>query len=138
MPAPFSATSVLATTNIIDIFERCDSVDKVIVVGLAIFSLIAWTIMFGKHFELKRLRRLNESFESHLRDQATLLTLPESFRNKRSIPYADLFADAVEAYWRAAAITKERGQDDHRARLEHAENASSAPSHARRCATNRA
>ena len=123
MPVPFSAPVVLATTNIIDIFERCDTIDKVIVVGLGIFSLVAWTIMFGKHFELKRLRLLNESFEAHLRDQRTLLDLPESFRSKRSIPYADLFADAVEAYWRAAAIAKERGQDNPRARLEHAENA---------------
>ncbi|MBM3855139.1 MAG: flagellar motor protein MotA, partial [Verrucomicrobia bacterium] len=38
------------------------------------------------------------------------------------IPYADLFADAVESYWRAAAIGKEKGQDNARARLEHAEN----------------
>lgn len=112
-----------ATTSIIEIFERCDTIDKVIVVGLAAFSLVAWTIMLGKHFELKRLRALNQSFESHLRDQRTLLDLPESFRQKRSIPYADLFADAVEGYWRAAAIGKERGQENSRARLEHAENA---------------
>ncbi len=114
---------VLATTNIIDIFERCDAVDQVLVVGLGVFSLIAWTIMFGKHFELKRLRLLNDSFEAHLRSKGTLLDLPESFRDKRAIPYADIFADAVEAYWRAAAIAKERGQDSGRARLEHAENA---------------
>lgn len=114
---------VLATTNIIDIYLRCGPVDKAIVVGLAIFSLVAWTVMLGKHFELKRLRLLNQSFESHLRDQNTLLNLPESFRNKRTIPYADLLADALEGYWRAAAIGKERGQDNERARLEHAENA---------------
>ena len=117
------ASPIFATTNIIEIFERCDPVDKVIVVGLGVFSLIAWTIMFGKHFELKRLQLLNHSFEVHLRDQRTLLDLPESFRNKRAIPYADLFADAVESYWRAAAIGKERGVENSRARLEHAENA---------------
>lgn len=122
MPALF-ASPIFATTNIIEIFERCDVVDKVIVVGLGVFSLIAWTIMFGKHFELKRLQLLNESFEAHLRDQRALLDLPESFRNKRAIPYADLFADAVESYWRAAAIGKERGVENSRARLEHAENA---------------
>ncbi|MDO8544056.1 MAG: MotA/TolQ/ExbB proton channel family protein [Opitutaceae bacterium] len=109
--------------NIIDVFERCDPVDKIIVLGLAVFSLVAWTIMLGKHFELKRLRLLNESFETHLRDQRTLLDLPESFRNRRAIPYADVFADAVESYWRAVAIGKERGTDNSRARLEHAENA---------------
>lgn len=114
---------IFASTDIIEVFNRCGTVDKVIVVGLAIFSLVAWTVMFGKYFELKRMRRMNQSFDAHLRDQRSLLDLPESFRNKRVIPYADLFADAVESYWRAAAIGKERGEVNTRARLEHAENA---------------
>ena len=123
MLALFTFPHVLASANLIEIFERCGLVDKLIVVGLALFSLIAWTIMFGKHFELKRLRMLNHRFDAHLRDQKTLLDLPESFRNQRVIPYADLLADAVESYWRAAAITKEQGIENSRARLEHAENA---------------
>jgi biopolymer transport protein TolQ len=123
MLALFTLPHVLASANLIEIFERCGLVDKLIVVGLALFSLIAGTIMFGKHFELKRLRMLNHRFEAHLRDQKSLLDLPESFRNQRVIPYADLLADAVESYWRAAAITKEQGIENSRARLEHAENA---------------
>jgi biopolymer transport protein TolQ len=122
MPAPSFAPTVLAT-NIIEIFERCGTIDKVIVLGLGVFSLVAWTIMFGKHFELRRLRVLNHSFELHLRDQRTLLDLPETFRSPRSIPYADHFADAVESYRRAQAMGRERGREDGRARLEHAENA---------------
>ena len=122
MPALSFAPTVLAT-NIIEIFERCGTIDKVIVLGLGVFSLVAWTIMFGKHFELRRLRVLNHSFELHLRDQRTLLDLPETFRSPRSIPYADLFADAVESYRRAQAMGRERGREDGRARLEHAENA---------------
>ncbi len=117
------ATPVLATSNIIDIFLRCDPVDKAITLGLCVASLVAWTVMFGKYFELKRLRVLNHSFETHLRDQRTLLDLPASYRDKRSIPYGDVFADAVEGYARAAAIGQERGQENSRARLEHAENA---------------
>ena len=117
------ASPVLATVNIIEVFIQCDPVGKVITIGLAVFSLVAWTVMFGKHFELKRLRELNHRFEAHLRDQRSLLELPESFRNQRTIPYADLFADAIESYWRAAAIGKEKGDDNMRARLEHAENA---------------
>jgi biopolymer transport protein TolQ len=114
---------VLATTNLIEVFVRCDPAGQVITAGLAVFSIIAWTIMFQKHYELKRLGSYNRQFESQLRDQKSLLDLPESFRDKRVIPYADLFADAVEAYWRAAAIGKEKGVDSTRARLEHAENA---------------
>jgi biopolymer transport protein TolQ len=123
MPATVLFSPVLATTNLIDVFLRCDLVGQIITSGLAVFSIIAWSIMIGKHFELKRLRQLNQAFESHLNDQKTLLSLPESFRNKRSIPYADLFTDAIEAYWRATAIAKEKGDATPRARLEHAENA---------------
>ncbi len=123
MPALHLFFPLVATSNILEVFERCDTIDKVIVAGLGVFSLVAWTIMFGKNSELKRLRHLNHSFEVHLRDQRTLLDLPESFRDKRTIPYADLLADAVEAYWRAAAIAKEQGIENSRARLEHAENA---------------
>jgi biopolymer transport protein TolQ len=123
MLASIFSSPVLASANILEVFDRCGTVDKIIVTGLALFSLIAWTVMLGKHNELKRLRGFNLSFEAHLRDQRTLLDLPESFRNKRAIPYADLFADAVENYWRAAAIGKERGNDNARARIEHAENA---------------
>ena len=101
MLAPLFASPFFAA-NIIEIFERCGTVDKFIVVGLLIFSLVAWTVMFGKHFELKRLRLLNHSFESQLRDHRTVLDSPESFRNKRVIPYADMFSDAIESYWRAA------------------------------------
>jgi biopolymer transport protein TolQ len=79
--------------------------------------------MIGKYNELKRLREFNLVFEQKLKEERKLLDLPEAFRSRRAIPYADLFADAVEAYWRAAAIGKEKGEDSLRARLEHAENA---------------
>ena len=113
----------LATANILDTFMRCDVVGQCITVGLAIFSIIAWAVMIGKRNDLMQLRRMNHAFDQHLRDQRTLLDLPESFKNKRTIPYADLFTDAVEAYWRSAAIGKEKGLDSSGFRLEHAENA---------------
>jgi biopolymer transport protein TolQ len=115
---------VLATTNIIEVFARCDPVGQVITSGLGVVSILAWSVMIGKHYELKRLRQWNHAFESHLHDQRNVLELPETFHsNKRAIPYADLFTDAIESYWRAAAIGKEKGETDMRARLEHTENA---------------
>ena len=123
MSLPALLPPVFATTNPWLLFVRCDPVGQVITVLLGVFSLVAWTIMFGKHMELKHLSRANYSFERGLREQRTLLNLPESYRNRRTVPFADLFADAIEAYWRAAAILKERGEDTLRARLEHAENA---------------
>ena len=116
-------TLFLASANLLQIFGQTDIFGQILTVGLGVFSLVAWTVMFGKYNELKRLRDLNLAFEQRLREERTLLDLPESLRNKRSIPYADLFADAVEAYWRAASILKEKGEDNSRARLEHAENA---------------
>lgn len=118
-----STDSLFLAANIIEIFEMCGLVDKIIVIGLAISSLVAWTVMFGKYSELKKLRLLNRSYEHHLRDQRTLLDLPASYRERRAIPYGDLFADAVESYERAASIGNERGETNARARLEHAENA---------------
>lgn len=110
-------------TSLIQLFVLSDLVGQLIIVGLGVFSIIAWSVMLGKHYELKRLRYLNHAFEQRLRDERSLLDLPESFRERRSIPYADLFADAVESYWRATAIGKEKNRDNTRARLEHAENA---------------
>jgi biopolymer transport protein TolQ len=109
--------------NVIEVFARCDPVGQVICFVLAIFSIIAWAVMFGKRGELNSIRRLNHLFERHLRDQKSLLELPENLRERRDIPYADLLSDAVEAYWKAAAIGKEKGLDTSRFRLEHAENA---------------
>lgn len=113
----------LATTNLVDVFMRCDPVGQVITVGLAIFSVIAWAVMLGKYNELQQMRRLNHAFEQHLRDQRSVLDLPESMRNKRHIPYGDLYADAIDSYWRAASIGQEKGMDASRFRLEHTENA---------------
>ncbi len=118
MPSTF-----FATTNLVDVFLRCDPAGQVITGGLAIASVIAWWVMISKRNELVQLRRLNLMFENRLRDERTLLDLPESYRNKRGIPYAALFADAMEAYARAASIGKERGSDTSAFRLEHTENA---------------
>lgn len=117
MPTTFAAI------NLVNVFSNSDLFGQILTVALALFSLIAWTVMFGKHFELKRLRELNLAFEQRLREERKLLELPESFRNRRSIPYADVFNDAIEAYWRSASILKEKGEDSATARLEHAENA---------------
>jgi len=116
-------TLFFASANLLKIFSDTELFGQILTVGLGVFRLVAWTVMFGKYNELKRLRDLNLAFEQRLREERTLLDLPESLRNKRTIPYADLFADAVEAYWRAASILKEKGEDNSRARLEHSENA---------------
>ena len=80
-------------------------------------------MMIGKRNDLTALRRMNHAFDQRLAAERRVLDLPETFRNQRSIPYADLCSVAMEAYWRAAAIGKETGTDSARFRLELAENA---------------
>jgi biopolymer transport protein TolQ len=119
LPPPFLASTV----NVWQVFLTTDAVGQAVIALLAVFSIFAWAVMMGKHSELKKLRELNFAFERKLGQEAHILELPENLRNRRDIPYADLLADALEAYWRAAAIGKEKGNESMRSRLEHAENA---------------
>ncbi len=119
----FPVVPQLALLNVLQVFQNSDPIGQAIVVVLIMFSIFAWSVMLGKNSELKKLRQLNHQFDRRLREERRLLDLPESFRNMRHIPYADCFADAVEAYWRAAAIGKEKGDDTLQSRLGHAENA---------------
>lgn len=112
-----------SVVNVWQVFLTTDGVGQGIISLLAIFSIIAWALMLGKNAELKKLRNLNFAFEQRLHQERHVLGLPENMRSRRDIPYADLAADALEAYWRAAAIGKEKGEDTLRGRLEHAENA---------------
>jgi len=113
----------LASLNVWQVFLITDRVGQAVIALLAVFSIFAWALMVGKYSELKKLRELNFAFERRLGEQRHILDLPENLKNRRDIPYADLLADALEAYWRAAAIGKEKGDDTLRGRLEHAENA---------------
>ena len=123
MPALLASPALVSTVNVWQVFLTTDRVGQAVIALLAVFSIIAWAVMLGKNSELKKLRELNFRFERRLGEERHILQLPENMRNRRDIPYADLLADALEAYWRAAAIGKEKGDDTVRARLEHADNA---------------
>jgi biopolymer transport protein TolQ len=110
--------------NLLTYFSQSNLAGKAIIGALAFFSLFAWTIMIGKALELRRIKLLNVGFEQRLRDQKSILSLPENFRVPRSVPYAEMFADAIDAYWRAAEKSAGEVQDRlASARVEHAENA---------------
>ena len=68
-------TPLFASANLIKIFGDTDIFGQTLTVGLGIFSLVAWTVMFGKYNELNRLRELNHAFEQRLREERTLLDL---------------------------------------------------------------
>src|SRR3954467_3117023 len=119
IPPPLLASTI----NVWQVFLTTDSVGQAVISLLAVFSIFAWAVMLGKYSELKKLRELNLLFEKKIAQEKHILDLPENLRNRRDIPYADLLSDALEAYWRAAAIGKEKGDENMRSRLEHAENA---------------
>lgn len=123
MLALLSSPFLASTVNVWQVFTTTDRVGQIVIGLLAIFSIFAWAVMMGKYSELKKLRELNFIFERKIGQERHILELPENLKNRRDIPYADLLADALEAYWRAAAIGKEKGDDSQRGRLEHAENA---------------
>ena len=123
MPSLLPPTLLASTVNVWNVFLTTDPVGQFVIGLLAVFSIFAWAVMLGKYSELKKLRQFNLLFERKLGQERHILDLPENLRNRRDIPYADLLADALEAYWRAAAIGKEKGDDNVRSRLEHAENA---------------
>lgn len=104
-------------------FTQSNLAGQVIIFALAFFSLIAWTIMIGKYFELKKLRQLNLAFAQRLSEHKSLLDVPESYLRLRGVPYADLLAEAIAALQRAAAVRQARGQSSRHAELEHAETA---------------
>jgi len=119
----FSSPVIAATVNVWNVFLTTDPVGQGVIGLLAVASISGWSVMIGKHAELKKLRQLNLLFERKLGQERHILELPENMRNRRDIPYADLLADALEAYWRATAIGKEKGDESIRSRLEHAQNA---------------
>src|SRR3954467_6223696 len=123
MPIVFPPMFFASTMNVWQAFLATDAVGQAVIALLAVFSIFAWAVMMGKYSELKKLRDLNFAFERKLGTEKHILDLPENLRNRRDIPYADLLADAIESYWRAAAIGKEKGDDHVRSRLEHSENA---------------
>ena len=114
---------LFSIANPLRVFENCDGVGQTITASLGLFSIVAWAMMIGKNNDLAALRRMNLIFEQRLKDERRILDLPETFRKKSGIPYADILSEAFEAYWRAAAIGKEKGIDSSRFRLELAENA---------------
>jgi len=123
MPSLLSAPFFAATMNVWQTFLGTDSVGQIVIALLGVFSIFAWAVMLGKYAELRKLREMNFLFERKIGQEKHILDLPENLRSRRDIPYADLLADAIESYWRAAAIGKEKGDDVVRSRLEHSENA---------------
>src|SRR5580765_2149091 len=75
MNAPFFA-AILASTDeseIIYIIRRSTLEAKVIIGFLAIFSIVAWTVMIFKAVQMRRAKKLNQFFNTEFRTQKGVL-----------------------------------------------------------------
>jgi len=92
-----------ASFNLWATFMNAEIFGKIIVILLMFFSLLAWTVMIGKHLELTNWRRVNLDFQTRLRDTEMLMRQTVSTGLRQGVPYARLFHDAIEAARQHAA-----------------------------------
>ena len=90
--------------NIFQYFRLSNTAGQIVVFLLLVFSLLAWTLMVGKFFDLSQLQKLNRYFQHKQEGVTTVLSSTEILRGIRG-PYATLFHKAVEAYQQAASVT---------------------------------
>ncbi|MGE9297275.1 MAG: MotA/TolQ/ExbB proton channel family protein [Puniceicoccales bacterium] len=89
--------------NVFTYFGQSNLAGKCIIAALAVFSMLAWSVMIGKYLDLSRLRSLNLNFERKLADVGTVLGLNLSKQASGLGPYALLANNAISAYRRYGA-----------------------------------
>lgn len=111
-----------AGANVFTYFGQSNVAGKVIILILALFSIVAWTVMLGKHMDLSKLRSQNQRYERLLsKESSHLIALDPVRPGKGSGPYYNIVREALEAFHRYGGDPT----DTHRAalRMGHVENA---------------
>lgn len=110
-----------AGANVFTYFGQSNVAGKVIILILALFSIVAWTVMLGKHMDLSKLRSQNQRYERLLTKESHLIALDPARPGKGSGPYYNIVREALEAFHRYGGDPT----DTHRAalRMGHVENA---------------
>ncbi len=107
--------------NVFTYFAQSNFAGKCIILALAVFSVLAWSVMIGKYLDLSRLRNLNLSFERKLADVNSVLALNLKAQAAGLGPYAMLAHGAVTAYRRYAGGSGST-EGEVRIRMGHVEN----------------
>ncbi len=102
-------------------FLLSNTAGQFIILALAVFSAIAWTVMFSKFMELNNLQKMNQKFEAILAQAPSLLDLSQRKTVSDSIPFAALVKGATRAYFRAVKL--DSSNLDRENAVSHAENA---------------
>ena len=111
--------------GLLSYFGQSNLAGKFIIIVLAAFSLLAWTVMLGKWLDLKKLRSANARFERDISQvNALVKVVPRDPRYAKG-PYSELVAEALEAYSRYQPVDASARRDLHaiQLRVGHVENA---------------
>src|SRR5437588_6297648 len=76
MNAPLLLAAAVASTNeaeLLYVWRQATPEAKAVIVCLAIFSIIAWSVMIGKAVQMRRAKKLNQLFNNEYRTQKNVL-----------------------------------------------------------------
>ncbi len=97
----FLFSSLNTFANIFVYFNQSNFAGKIIVVLLIVFSLLAWTVMIGKYFDLNRLRSLNKHFENQLSNTPSILRHLSNDNRSVKGPYKNILSEATKSYYKS-------------------------------------
>jgi biopolymer transport protein TolQ len=85
--------------SIISLVLHASFVVQLVIAGLLITSLVSWTVIFGKTYGLKRVRRMNEDFEQDFWSGKNLADLHQSASTKATTaPMERIFASGMREF----------------------------------------
>jgi biopolymer transport protein TolQ len=85
--------------SITTLILHASGVVQVVMAGLALISLASWTVIFGKLFGLKRVRRANEDFEREFWSGKSLTEMNQAVVNKAdTAPLERIFASGMREF----------------------------------------
>lgn len=113
-----------STPSLYTYFSQSDFAGKLIFIILIVFSLIAWTLMIGKHLELKHLQGLNAFIENQFtNNRISLFQTENSASTHPSSPFKFLIQVIHETHAQYLAFINNTPAVNHNLLLSHIENA---------------
>ena len=112
-----------AGPNVFTYFGQSNFAGKVIILILAIFSVVAWSVMLGKYMDLSRLRSQNQRYERLLSQEGHLLALDSDRPGKGSGPFYAIVKEGLQAFRRYGSGMKDPDVQRMTLRMGHVENA---------------
>ena len=85
--------------SITTLILQASLVVQIVMAGLVMISLASWTVIFGKLFGLKRVRRVNEDFEREFWSGKSLTEMNQAVNNKaETAPLERIFASGMREF----------------------------------------